>query len=67
MTLAGPPREQRGPGEKVSRAKIFKLINYLCRHGQLMNGVGSTSLNTSEFFYANREIITKYSTQAFTH
>ena len=67
MTLAGPPREQRGPGEKVSRAKIFQLINYLCRHGQLMNGVGLTSLNASEFFYTNCEIITKYSTQAFTH
>ena len=67
MTLAGPPREQRGPGKRFHVQKIFQLINYLCRHGQLMNGVGSTSLNASEFFYTNREIITKYSTQAFTH
>ena len=37
---AGPLREQRGPGEKLSHAKFHS------RHGQLINGVGSTCLHT---------------------
>ena len=63
---SGPPRKQRGPGKKVLCAQFFQLINYLCRRGQLINGVGSTRLNASECFYTNRESITDYSTQAFT-
>ena len=48
---AEPLREQRGPGKKAfMRAKCtkIKLINYLCRHGQLINGVGSTCSHASK-------------------
>ena len=43
--------EQRGPGEKLTRAKrakMFQLINYSYRRGQLINGVGSACLHASK-------------------
>ena len=58
--LQGPRESRGGQGKRFHVQKNFQLINYLCRHGQLMNGV-------TEFFYTNCEIITNYSTQAFTH
>ena len=32
----------------VKRAKIFQLINYLCRRGQLINDVGSMRIYTRQ-------------------
>ena len=40
-------------------------INFNSRRGQLINGVGSTCVK--EFVYTNRETITDYSSEAFTH
>ena len=69
---AEPPREHAemawGKGfMRAKRGKNFQLIHYLCRHGQLINGAGSTCLHASEFVYTNCESITDYSTQTFTH
>ena len=50
---AGPLREQRGPGEKLSHAKFYS------RRGQLINGVGSTCLHTSKSL-SNHESVTGY-------
>ena len=60
---AGPLREQRGPGEKLSHAKFHS------RRGQLINGVGSTCLHTSKSLstLTMKVLRTDYSTQVFTH
>ena len=53
----------------AKRAKIFQLIIFCSRRGQLINGVGSMCVftRTSVFVCTNRENITDYSTQAVTH
>ena len=56
----GLPREQRGPGEKLSlvkRAKIFQLIIHY-RRGQPINSIGSACLHMSK--YTNHESVTDY-------
>ena len=68
MLHPGPPREQGSRGKAFMR-KYAEMFNWLIidEHGQLQRSWFDVFTRIKDFVYTNRESITDYSTQAFTH